>query len=559
MSEVRTGGLGQSAGTPNTDGTKPASMLKGVRAVLPHSPIVITVLLTTLVCCALLILPGGTATSRYFNDLLIFLDGGYRVVEGQVPNRDFHTALGPLSFYIPALGYWLSGNLGVAMPVGLAATLILTAPIMIHVLCTRVRPLIAVPWAIFVSLLMITPMNTGEIVINVSFAMFYNRIGWALLGLLLIMHLRPNRPVRYQRVLDTVAATALTIMLLYSKATYGVVAIGFLCVMLLQPIQRRWAAAAIAAVGVSAAVIEVFWGGTRMHIEDLQVASRVSAVLPLRDYVVSVFVTSGEYIMFGCLAVLALWQNGRFQDALFYAFCACAGYALLIQNFQVRGVVTLLAGGVVAAEHLARQWRQGLPLVPDMVTRGGALVVCVLMLPIGLSSGAALGLHAAMIGTGAGITLDTPNGQDIRLVNTLDQGQFNFYATYADSLEQGVALLEALDDPASKVLVMDFVSPMTSLAGLDPPQGGSAWMHDGRNFDADSHFTAEELLDGVDMVMIPKKPIATSVTELMQEIYGPYLEAHFQPVRNTSQWRVYQRQEQPLMPDEYRWNVSGNS
>lgn len=521
-----------------------------------RSPIAVTVIVTVVICSALLILPGATATSRYFNDLLIFLDGGYRVVEGQVPNRDFHTALGPLSFYIPGFGYWVTGNLGLAMPVGLTALMALTAPVMIHVLATRVRPLIAVPWAIFLILLMITPMNTGEIVMNISFAMFYNRIGWALIGLFLIMHLRPTYPVRHQFILDTLAATVLTLILLYTKATYGVVALGFLALMLLQPIQRRWAAATILIVALSGAVIEVFWGGTRMHIADLIVASKVSGVMPVRNYVVSAMETSGEYIIFASLAALALWQKGRFTDFLFYGFCVCAGYALLIQNFQVRGVVTLLAGGVVAAEHLSRQWRQGLPYGTDMVTRGAALLVIVLMIPIGLSSAAALGLHATMVATGAGVALDTPNGKDIRVVNTLDDGQFKFYANYAASLEKGVALLASLYPEPGKVLVMDFVSPLTSLAGLDPPQGGTAWMHDGRNFDEDFHFSPDELLEGVDVIMIPKRPIADTTTALMEDLYGPYISKHFTAVRHTALWRVYRRQAPSNLPAQDLWNAS---
>lgn len=522
-----------------------------------RSPIVLTVVVTSAICSALLILPGATASSLYFNDLLIFLDGGYRVVEGQVPNRDFHTALGPISFYIPGIGYLITGNLGLAMPVGLAALMIVAAPIMIHVLRTRVRPLIAVPWAIFLLLLMITPMNTGEIVMNISFAMFYNRIGWALVGLLLILHLRPLHPVQHQFALDTLAATALTLILLYTKATYGVVALGFLFLMLLQPIQRRWAALTILIVALSGAVIEVFWGGTRMHIADLIVASNVSGVLPLRDYVVSAMETSGEYIMFGCLAALALWHKGCVTDGLFYGFCACAGYALLIQNFQVRGVVTLLAGGVVAAEHLSRQWRQGLPYSVDMVTRGAAMLAIVLMIPIGLSSAAALGLHAAMVTAGAGVALNTPNGKDIRVVNTLDEGQFEFYASYADTLEKGVALLASISPTPDNVLVMDFVSPMTSLAGLKPPQGGTAWMHDGRNFNKEFHFSPDELLRGVDVIMIPKRPVAETTTALMQDIYGSYISRHFKTVRHTALWRVYRRQEPQLLPPEILWNAYG--
>ena len=70
----------------------------------------------SLLCALLLAGPGRTVTTAYVNDLFIFLDGAHRVASGQVPNRDFHTALGPLVYYIPAAGLLLSGHLGAAMP-----------------------------------------------------------------------------------------------------------------------------------------------------------------------------------------------------------------------------------------------------------------------------------------------------------------------------------------------------------------------------------------------------------------------------------------------------------
>ncbi|HZH52823.1 MAG TPA: hypothetical protein VEZ16_13190, partial [Microvirga sp.] len=67
-----------------------------------------------LVLALVLALPGQTVTTRYLSDLVIFLDGAHRIVWGQVPHRDFHSALGPLTLYIPAAGYWLTGSFGAA-------------------------------------------------------------------------------------------------------------------------------------------------------------------------------------------------------------------------------------------------------------------------------------------------------------------------------------------------------------------------------------------------------------------------------------------------------------
>ena len=97
-----------------------------------RSPIALTILLVTGLCAVMLVAPATTVSAKYFNDLLVFLDGGYRVAMGQVPGREFHTALGPLTFYLPGFGYWLSGRLGMAMPLGMAALMLVTAWCMLY-------------------------------------------------------------------------------------------------------------------------------------------------------------------------------------------------------------------------------------------------------------------------------------------------------------------------------------------------------------------------------------------------------------------------------------------
>ena len=43
------------------------------------------------------------------NDALLLLDGAWRIVNGQIPHRDFYIALGPLQYMIAAGGIWLTG------------------------------------------------------------------------------------------------------------------------------------------------------------------------------------------------------------------------------------------------------------------------------------------------------------------------------------------------------------------------------------------------------------------------------------------------------------------
>jgi hypothetical protein len=97
-------------------------------------PVATIIIATALLVALLLALPGQTVVTKYLDHLFVALDGAYRVAAGQVPGRDFHTPLGPLSFYVPAAGYWVSGRLGAAMPVGMALLIVALAPVMAYVL-----------------------------------------------------------------------------------------------------------------------------------------------------------------------------------------------------------------------------------------------------------------------------------------------------------------------------------------------------------------------------------------------------------------------------------------
>src|SRR5207237_10470170 len=74
-----------------------------------------TIALIAVLAAILLAAPGQTVSARYLNDLMVFLDGGHRIVSGQIPNRDFHTPLGPLVSLLPAVGLLITGILVASM------------------------------------------------------------------------------------------------------------------------------------------------------------------------------------------------------------------------------------------------------------------------------------------------------------------------------------------------------------------------------------------------------------------------------------------------------------
>ncbi len=487
-----------------------------------------------LLCALLLVLPGGTVTTVYVNDLFIFLDGAHRVVAGQVPNRDFHTALGPLVYYVPAAGLLLSGDLAGAMPAAMALFLAALAPAIAYILASRLRPLFAVPFGMFLVLVLAVPTNLGEPVTSLSFAMFYNRIGWGALAALMVLYLPPLAPHPRRALLDGAAAALLVVALVYTKASYGLVAFAFLAFMLLDRGARPWVAVAALATAAAAVAAELVWRGSLAHVEDLRLAARVSGTRGAIEHVGSFLRHLPDYALFGLLAGLSLWRTRSPRALLFFAFCAGAGLALQVQNSQPWGIVTLHAGAAVAAQRLIGPG----PAVPAALAAGVPLVFLALLLPTIVHTGLALGLHTVLAVAQPAERFGLPRFSGIRIGRVWSEAEVGYSRLYLETMQDGARALAALDVPPERVTVADFVSPFSAGLGLRPPRGDSSWLHWGRNFDGDNHVAPERLLGDALVVMEPKRGINAEAVWL---VYGDFVERHFDMVRETAFWRVHVR------------------
>ncbi len=491
-------------------------------------------------CALLLALPEQTVTTRYLNDLFIFLDGVHRVSEGQVPNRDFHTALGPLVYYVPAVGYWISGHMGGAMPVGMALLVVAIGLAAAHIVGSRLRPAIALPLAVFLILVAAVPINLGESIAGLSFGMFYNRVGWAALGLLLIMYLRPVHLRSYQSVLDALCATFLTLLMLYMKLSYGLVALGFLILMLLDSQQRRWALMTCVMILAGGLLIEAFWGATEAHINDLLLAGGVSGSFKSLDELVSVFLRNlADYTFFIMFAALALWRTRSIRDFLFFGFCAGSGFMLIMQNFQISGIVTLPAGAAVAAELLARSAPAGDSRKTPALAAGAQLLLLAFVLPSSVHHATTLGLHAALASTNQGQAVPLPKFDRIRLVQLWTEDNYPVFSRYLESLGDGARALSALGPEARRVHVLDFVGPFSAGLGLAPPRGDSTWHHWGRTINEHHHLPPGTLFQDVRVVMEPKWPVEFSTAVGLRQIYAGYLSENYDLEEETKDWKVY--------------------
>jgi hypothetical protein len=510
------------------------------------------VLAMAAVLALVLVLPGQTVTTRYLGDLFVALDGAHRVLAGQVPSRDFHTPWGPLVTYIPAAGYWLSGTLGGAMPVGMAVVIAVLAPVMAHVFASRLHPIVALPLAAFLLLILAVPMNLGESVTAVSHAKFYNRVGWGALATLLVMYL-PTHPEEERREwADVVAAAVLTLVMIYTKATYGAVALAFLAFMLLMPGQRRWAAIALGTVVVSGGIIEVFWRGTAAYAADMLQTLRIGGVVrgsagQIFDHLLTNF---ADYVLLILLAGLALRATRSLRDAAFYAFCAVTGFLVINHNFQTWGIIAIHAAAAVAAERLVRRAEAAEPSERTWSTAAGAqLVFIALVLPTIVHCTIPLTLHAVAATARMGDEVVFANLKGVRVANLWTPGEYGAVTAELAAVREGVEALSRLDPKPARVFVLDFANPFSAALGLAPARGDAAFLQWERNVDRENFIPPERLLAGVDVVMEPKpgagpspqSPTGEDPRAGLQELYGPFVAANFDLVAESVSWRIYRR------------------
>lgn len=498
----------------------------------------LSVILLGVILAALLALPGATVTTKYVNDLFIFLDGAYRILQGQVPNIDFHTSLGPIAFYLPAFGLGVTGQMGGAMPVGMALAVLVLAVIAAEIITGRMRSIIGVPLALFLLLGVAAPSNTGEGVGELSFAMFYNRLGWTSLGLLIVMYLPRHDGVR-RDLPDALCATVLVLLMTYTKITYGLVELAFLVFLLFDPRQRRWVAISLGLTVASVLIIESFWGGGLNHIADLRLASDVSGGLPtLRTLGDVVLRNLPDVAIYAIFALLLLWLRRRLCDLLFVGFCAGGGVMIIEQNFQIIGIVTLGASAAVIAELLTSS---NFPARQAAAARGLPLLLAALLLPAAAVNATNLSMHAFYGLSTRGEPVPLPAFQNIRLLPMWSEGQFATFQRYNASLADGAGALAALGEAPERVAVLDFVNPFSAGMTLPPPVGDSTWYHWGRTLNREHHPKPQDFFADVRLILDPKSPIEAWTANGMRDIYADYIAHNFQLAVETEHWRVYRR------------------
>ncbi|WP_435170249.1 hypothetical protein [Falsirhodobacter sp. 1013] len=481
----------------------------------------------------LLVLSDRTVATRSVEEFFYLFDGVNRVLWGQAPSRDFVTSLGPLVYYLPAWGQWI-GGWGAALPLSSAVMILLLAPVMAHVLTSRLHPVLALLMGGFLILVLAAPMNLGEAMTALSFHQYHNRVGWVALALLLVLVLSPRHPVAGR---DAAAAALLAFVMTYVRLTYGLVAVAFLVFMLTDARQRGWAAGALAGLAVAALAMELVWGGTAGYVQATRMAFGAGGVLrgSWGDIIDHVLANFTDYVLLGLIAGLSLWRTPSLRYAIFFAFCALGGFWLINQNDQRWGILALHAAAVVAAERILRE-DDGLSSATWATPAGVRLFFLAMVLPTLLHNTVALGLHVSAAVGGAGRPMPVAGMEDVRLAELWTGGDFGGGNAYLAMVEEGIDALADLEPAPENIAVLGAADPFSLALNLRPLAGMMPTMLWLNTVGPTAHPPAARILVGADVVVLRKIPEGAGP---VGELYLPFLAQNYTQISETEHWRFY--------------------
>ncbi len=495
------------------------------------------------ILCACILRAGiGAGGARQCTaDLFNFFDGGWRVLHGQVPYKNFFTDMGPFIHLLTALGMRLAHGRAEGLGYG-QAILGLSFGIWSWTLTgQRLQPILRVLFCVSVVLLSMSPVVLGDPPNVTSHAGFYNRNGTALMALVIVeATCRRKEETKRSRFLGGFSSGCAVALALFFKVTYcpG----GSFLVLALIPCvpqsRARWVGLASGAV----ATVFPFWllmGGTFMPM------IKVLSLLAGAKHVAiggAVFDAGIFYVLpvavFALMLAALRWQDGARAEVgeIVIALVAVSAAGLFFQMTNDPRMAMPLNPilAIVLAQRLAQAGNKEAGADARSAAAIRVLLVAWMMVVAG----------GSLAADGASLLYALHNKSQIERTPGTSfhaavlSGASSAQIPYVAMVNEGIDLLRPHLRPGDTVGTLDFTNPFSYSLGLPPQEGGtSSALAVGFNFSDRSKPSAEYMMGTVTVMMVTQYFAGGEFSRA----YGPYLETHFHLEAQSARWRLYRR------------------
>lgn len=516
---------------------------------------------------ALIIFTGPVPQLMFAPDVLNLLDGAQRQWLGQVAHRDFHSPLGGFAFLPFSTAMRFTGPTVAALPLGVAFTFVVLTT-WAWILARRRVALGAT--AVFTGMIGLLAAATYALDFGdwstPSYAMYYNRTCWALLGLValecFVPAARPSRGVSRSGGASTGAALA---GLLLVKFNFFGAALGLVAGALLldRGRWRDWGPALLAgffgtAVAAALAARIDLVGYAREIAGMAASVSRANYLEPVPRILSdnTPWLVAG-FILVVCLVREALAAGTEARRQLGRAIAAFglvigAGLAVSIANCQFAELPTFPLALLILAAQL-----RDLPASRLGPALGVAAAILGLLFSVpqaGMLLRAAARHQLVPVEAAAnGLRLDLPavnalglrgwpgEPTTIEAAESIPRQASVSPLAFGQWLQDGTNLLRPHVAPTSRVLSVDWANPFPFCLGLPPVPGDHIAWHYGRVVGDSHHPDVARLVAQADFVMEPRAGIQPDSLAFKKRLFDPLVASSFTRIASSRYWILWQR------------------
>ncbi|MCW2936111.1 MAG: hypothetical protein JWM19_7073 [Actinomycetia bacterium] len=513
-------------------------------------------------------------------DVFTLLNGGYRIYLGQAPGAQFANPIGPLAYGLVALGMHLQRTPSLRAVVYSQVMFLVIAATMAWVVSWRRLPaLYAAIFTVFVAFIAVGVRPLGFSQWQMSYAMLYNRDGWLLYAILLMLVFLPRRiPARANRQLiaDGLMLGLLLGLIFYDKITFFIAALAATALALVLrtlPRDRQvWMAAVAGVVTIGVLFRLVFRVHTTAYISDFIQAAEVQVAGQRTGMAEQTLKWTSPLILLvlavaGLLFMMARRRAEPWQPTL--RLLAAAGYVLISSLAISAGdaperndlpalvIIPLLviaffesrlpwwAGGQASAR--PRGWS---PRPYQALLVGLALLLAGTTVPIAAREALALGRAESY----RGYVANPPPSQTFEAAPLRDfviPAGTTYVTAYRNAgdlpamINNGLVLLRHDVRPGQGVFTVGYTDPFDMALHLPLSSCGPLWWDLGFDFDARHHPTAQCVIGTDAWVIIPRmipgQGCCQQTVSVMLSLYSGYLSRYYHQYQETPDWILLRR------------------
>ena len=523
----------------------------------------------TIAAVAGVVLASGPSIISAPWDVFILLDGAWRIFVGQVPHTDFYNPIGALPYWLTAVGMHLGQPSLMGYVYGNLIFLLVAASWGALIFFRKLSPPVAFLLMLFLAALIVAPRPLGFDATTTTYAMIYNRYGWALISILFVQLLVANRAVSPRDgSFDGISSGLLLGLLFFCKISFFIFALAAIPLAIwLRPELRGWIVLTpIAFATVCLGAWLVVGINSLDYVRDVVLAGESQSLSHRIEWLMESLVANSIQVLllagiwFYLIALPAMRRQASLRLAirttLSSAFVAVSALIITVGNLTEGSDIPLfLIAGVILLEAWRRQQsasaeRWKLLRAPEC---GLSSLIVIGVFFGGIFANDALSLAKSRsgrdntVGGTSSQRFDAPRLHDFIIPRTSDyQTAYSRAGDVPARINEGLTLLRRHVSPQSRLLVLALSDPFSFALGLMPPKGAPLWWDLGFNFDRANYPAPERVFAEADFVMYPivrpgDQGCCQETILALRELYGGYLGQHYVEADLSDHWVLLEK------------------